>query len=80
MGWLQPGQATVFPNAFSVTFRDFLQCGQSILKDIGTLPSSYLRPDDSSKWFATQSDSILHCVHAQSFCCEMIARTRFTIP
>jgi hypothetical protein len=33
-GWLHPGQGTVFPNAFSVTFSFLRQCGQSILKAI----------------------------------------------
>ena len=31
---MQPGQGTVFPIAFSVTFSVLMQCGQSILKDI----------------------------------------------
>lgn len=40
MGWLQPGQGTVLPNAFSVTFKVLIQWGQSILNDMSWLPSS----------------------------------------
>jgi hypothetical protein len=35
MGSLHPGQGTVFPNAFSVTFKALVQWGQVIWKDIG---------------------------------------------
>jgi hypothetical protein len=38
MGWLHPGQETVFPNAGSETFRVLLQWGQYILKAIGSTP------------------------------------------
>ena len=38
MEWLHPGQGTVFPNAFFVTFKILLQFGQFILKDINSLP------------------------------------------
>ena len=41
MGWLHPGQGTVFPNAGSVTFRTLLQLGQFILKDMQSLPKSF---------------------------------------
>jgi len=41
MGWLQPGQGTVFPNALSVIFKGFMQWGQFILNNIGFLLNSF---------------------------------------
>jgi hypothetical protein len=71
MGWLQPGQGTVFPNALSVIFKGFMQWGQFILNNIGFLPSSYPRPNTSSEWFVVQTGGITNYVYAQPFCCEI---------